>query len=308
LPIENMSAVAPTISYPSGRLAYARVNGDSNMWRSELEGSRFGNPEPFIHSTGVETDIQFCPDGKRMVFKSDRTGETAIWRSERNGSDQIPIARLDQTRVGSPRCSPDGRWVVFDGYHEGNSDLYLVSAEGGEAKRLTKTPWNESRPVFTVDGQSILFSSMRSGNNELWKMPAAGGEPVQLTRGGGSEAFPSPDGKSVYFAKGSTQRGIWRMPLEGGAPVLVGNFGQAGYWGVAGGNLYWGERSRKDQPGRISRFNPSTGQTSDLIPIPPGVLAFGFGTSLTVSPDEKTILFQRTDRLEADLMLVENFR
>jgi hypothetical protein len=51
-----------------------------------------------------------------------------------------------------------------------------------------------------------------------------------------------------------------------------------------------------------------SGKVSKLISIPPGVLAFSFPTSLAVSTDERTILFVRTDRQDADLMLVENFR
>jgi Tol biopolymer transport system component len=309
LPIENTSALYPSISYAGGRLAYAKVETDTNVWRTEsVAGSRFGTPEPLIHSTGSEGDIQFCPDGKRIVFRSDRTGETAIWRSERDGSNQIPIARVEGTRLGSPRCSPDGRWVVFDGYHEGNSDLYLVSAEGGEAKRLTKTPWDEVRPVFTMDGKSVLFGSNRSGRLELWKIPAEGGEAVQMTRDGGNEAFPSADGKSIFYITDRRRTGIWRIPVEGGAPVQVGEFGEMGHFAVAGCNIYWDEPARGDEPGHISVFSPVTGKASKLISIPPGVLAFTYPTSLTVSADERTILFVRTDRQDADLMLVENFR
>ena len=307
LPIDNGSAQQPAVSYSSGRLAYARIETDTNIWRAEAQGSHFSTAEPFIHSTSIESDIQFCPDGKRIVFRSERTGESAIWRSERDGSNQIPITRVEGARVGSPRCSPDGRWVVFDGYHEGNSDLYVVNAEGGEAKRLTKTPWDEFRPVFTMDGKWVVFGTTRSDGGELWKIPAAGGEPVQITHDGGHEAFPSGDGKFLYYTKSRGEKGIWRMPVEGGAPVRVAEYGEVGHWAVAGANLYWGEAPR-DQPGQISVFNPETRKTSALISLAAGVNAFGFGTSLAVSSDEKTILFTRTDRRDSDLMLVENFR
>jgi Tol biopolymer transport system component len=310
LPIESSAAYYPAISHSSGRLAYARVELDSNIWRSDLAGSGFSDPRPFIHSTAVESDIQFCPDGKHIVFDSLRTGETAIWRSDADGSDQIPIARLDETRVGSPRCSPDGRWVVFDGYHDGNSDLYLVSAEGGEPKRLTKTPWDEFRPVFSADGKWILFGSRRNDKDELWKMPAAGGEPVQVTHGGAYEAFPSPDGKVIYFTRTSSGlgKGLWSIPVEGGAPVQVADFGVTSLWSVAGANLYWAAVPRAGQPGHISVLNPATGESRKLIALSPEFPVSSGGTSLTVSPDEKSVLFVRYDREDADLMLVENFR
>jgi Tol biopolymer transport system component len=124
---------------------------------------------------------------------------------------------------------------------------------------------------------------------------------------GGYEAFPSPDGKFIYFAKSIRGKGFWRIPVEGGTATQVSDFGAGGHWAVAGANLYWGESPQAGQPGHISVFNPATGQSRKLITLSPGVRAFSTPTSLIVSPDEKSILFVRADRDDADLMLVENF-
>jgi tricorn protease len=56
-------------------------------------------------------------------------------------------------------------------------DLWTVSAQGGEARRLTSSPGLETNPRFSPDGQWIAFSGEYDGNNDVYVMPARGGEP-----------------------------------------------------------------------------------------------------------------------------------
>src|SRR5262249_8755363 len=87
LPLETRAAAYPSISYSAARLVYSSLDSDTNLWRADAEGTGFGKPRVFIHSTGADTDVHYCPDGKRIVFASTRTGEWAIWRAERDGSN-----------------------------------------------------------------------------------------------------------------------------------------------------------------------------------------------------------------------------
>src|SRR5205807_1647764 len=62
-----------------------------------------------------------------------------LWVVPREGGD----ARRLTTAVGAennPKISPDGRWVAFTGQYDGNTDVYVVSINGGEPKRLTWHP------------------------------------------------------------------------------------------------------------------------------------------------------------------------
>src|SRR5205085_896953 len=68
-------------------------------------------------------------------------------------------------RVGAPVPSPDGKWVVFDAVDvdlDANtkiSHLWIVSAAGGEARRLNQTPNHEERPCFSPDGKRMSWTS-----------------------------------------------------------------------------------------------------------------------------------------------------
>ena len=80
-------------------------------------------------------------------------------------------------------------------------DLWTVSAQGGQARRLTGSVGYQSQAKFSPDGQTIAFSGNYDGNNDVYLIPAGGGEPVRLTWHPGWDRVIDwqPDGKSVRF-------------------------------------------------------------------------------------------------------------
>ena len=70
----------------------------------------------------------------------------------------------------APRFSPDGRDVVFSMANGGNTDIYIVSANGGAPRRLTSAPGADTSPSFSPDGRQIVFESDRSGTQQLYVM------------------------------------------------------------------------------------------------------------------------------------------
>jgi tricorn protease len=108
------------------------------------------------------------------------------------------------------KFSPDGRWIAFTGQYDGDEQVYVVSAAGGEPKQLTHYPargpltprWGYDNQVYgwTNDGKSVVFKSMR----DSWTLPVAGYTVPQRA----GEALPmrgrlgrvSPDGTNGLFA------------------------------------------------------------------------------------------------------------
>jgi TolB protein len=81
------------------------------------------------------------------------------------------------------------------------SQIYVISASGGEATRITQSSSIDTNATFTADGSSIIFVSDRSGGPQLYKVPASGGSPSRLTFEGNYNVNPrvSSDGKLIAF-------------------------------------------------------------------------------------------------------------
>jgi serine/threonine protein kinase len=290
----------PAIAYPAKlrpRVAYQRAAFDFNIWRLEVS---VAPPAPVIASTRTDTSPKFSPDGKRIVFGSDRSGYLEIWVSSSDGSNATQLTTLASSRSGSPSWSPDSQKIVFDSLASGNNDIWTISAEGGSPKRLTMEPSNDARPSWSRDGRWIYFRSDRSGAIQIWKIPSM--EPykpaVQVTRNGGYDAIESADGKLLYFTKGAN--GLWSLPVAGGEETLVLESVQPGVWDVTDKGLYF-------LSGQIIQFmsfaNRKLTRVGEI-----GKPANTGRPTFTVTRDGRWIAWAQLDHEDSDLMLLENFR
>jgi Tol biopolymer transport system component len=310
-----MAAVSRPQSGRPSRLVYVRSFEDANIWR--VSTAKAGMPASAlpavaISSTRREWMPNLSPDGRRVVFGSDRSGESEIWVSDLDGSNALKLTSMHGApATGHPSWSPDGEWIVF----HSNRELYLVAAGGGNAKNLTNDPAGDSFPSFSRDGKWIYFSSNRGGDRQIWKIPASGGKAVRVTASIGYRPIESPDGAYLYYVEAILTPGsIWRVPSSGGGPpvrlvsgVILGNYA------VLDGGIYYIDRpsgdggiyliDRPSPQTRLQYFDFSTRKSTTVV----GNLG-DVDLPLTASQDGRIILYPRRDSSLDDLMLVENFR
>jgi Tol biopolymer transport system component/predicted Ser/Thr protein kinase len=296
----------PVICASRRRLVYARREYDVDIWKAELPGRGQlpeGSPLRILSSTRPEFVAQFSPDGTKIVFHSERSGGSEIWLSNADGSNPVQLTSLNAPISGSPRWSPDGGRIVFDSNREGQFELYTIDAAGGGMRRRTDHPADDAVASWSSDGRFIYFGSNRTGAWQIWKIPADNGEPVQVTTAGGYVPFESTDGRFVYYSRSSGRTSLWRVPSAGGAETQVLD------------SLIW----LNFTPVRDGiYFMPASGGTSTT-----PILFFGFADEkiqkvwsldkppafgLSVSPDQRWVLYSQLERDESDLMLVDDFR
>lgn len=316
----------PSISHPSRdsplRLVYERGVMDVNLYMLDRGSAQDFSKSPlvaFAPSTRAECDAQFSPDGQKVAFASDRSGELAIWLCDRDGSDLVKLTNLRDRETGSPRWSPDSSRLAFDCFTQGSSHVYLISADGGPARRLTSDSSQEILPSWSHDGRWIYFSSNRSGVPQVWKAPVDGGPAVQVTRSGGYDSFESPDGRLLYYAKQSTL-GLWSVPVTGGPETRVMDAVRRFWWAVADTGIYftkYGGAPRVSQTLNYFLLNPSGAveldfysfekRTVSQVGLIDGLLD-GEAPSLAASRDGRRLLVLKKDQAGSDLVLVSNFR
>ena len=134
------------------------------------------------------------------------------------------IARRLTSNLGaasSPRLSPNGERLAFAGSEEGPSEVYVMPALGGEAKRLTYQGSNAAIVGWDADGKHILYSS-RAGlafDPWIWKICAEGGEPQRLSSGPANHIDFGDDG-GVVIGRLTREPARWKRYRGGTAGQL----------------------------------------------------------------------------------------
>jgi serine/threonine protein kinase len=303
----------PAVAPQSRRLAFTRAYSDTNIWRLSLDRKRRGQPalEKLASSSFREVFPQYSPDGKRLVFYSNRGGSVQIWTASADGSQPEQLTSMDPlATTGSPRWSPDGQYISFDSNAGGHYQVYVIKADGGQPRALSSGDSNNFVTSWSRDGRHIYFSSSRSGEMQIWRVPFAGGSPEQVTRTGGECGEISPDGQSLYFTKSGGAGGVWKMPVAGGeATQLTGAIYRYNY-AVAQDGLYFmpapavfRATPAGDRMTSIRFLNFASGATTEILKIDRQV-----DLGLAISPDGHNLLFTQIDYVGQDLMLVENFK
>jgi len=309
LPFVGEDGLMPVVSRPQPgrppRLVYVRSFFDSNIWRikTSVPGAPSSSPPVVaISSTRRDYNAQFSPDGRRVAFASNRSGEFEIWLADPDGSGAVQLTSMGAPLTGTPRWSPDGQLIAFHSNLGGHFEIYVIPAAGGKPRRVASHPAHDELPSFSRDGQSIYFTSNRTGEYQIWKIPASGGDAVQVTRNVGYVAFESPDGAYIYYTQTSRPPSpLWRLPTSGGQPVKLLEEVVMRAFVVLERGIYY-----LDQPSdeaRLQYFDFAT-RKSTTVARNLGELQSG----LTASADGRTILYSRVDSSVDDLMLVENFR
>jgi dipeptidyl aminopeptidase/acylaminoacyl peptidase len=214
--------------------------------------------------------------------------------------------------VVGPRWSPDGRRIAFFATSgpAGSYQTYVMDVDGGRPSRLTQSKGEmEALPAWSRNDRSMYLTSGRSGSLQIWKFPLDGGNPAQLTRRGGAEALESPDGRIGYYTKvAEIGPGLWRVPVEGGEEERVLDSVRFGYWAVADGGIYFIDFDVPGEGARPVKFFDFESLTIKQLGKVENTVKWTNTPGFAVSPDGRWLLYTSLESMDADLMLVDNFR
>ncbi len=177
--------------------------------------SREGDLVPLTHSAGYDAECAYSPDGKQIVFCSDRDGDPDLYIMDRDGSNVRQLTNAPGYD-GGPFFSPDGRWIVYrtDRKKPDHLQIHVIRADGKEDVALTDNIgvnwapyWHPSEPYIIWCGADHSDPKARP-NYDLWLMKFAvkdgkftGGPQTRITDHPSADVLPvfSPDGKRLMW-------------------------------------------------------------------------------------------------------------
>jgi Tol biopolymer transport system component len=182
---------------------------------------------------GYNAESVVSPNGKQVVFTSDRGGDLDIWVMDIDGKNPRQLTHT-LGYDGGPWWSPDGKRICYRAYHPETEqeqadykallmqhlirpttlDLWVMDADGSHQRRITNdraANIANFAPSWTHDGHALVFASNRADpkrrNFEVYRLPIDGDaanaqQPERITYGDQFDGFPcfSPDGKHLVWA------------------------------------------------------------------------------------------------------------
>ena len=200
------------------------IYSDYDIYVADSDGK---NIKPLTTEKGYDAEATVSPDGKKIIFTSERDGDLELYSMDIDGKN---VRRLTNEvgYDGGAFFSPDSKQIVYRGSHPKleaevkrykdllaqhlivptTFEVWTMNADGGNKRQVTKLNAASFAPFFTPDGKRIIFctnyfaTDQRKRNFDLAIINVDGTGLERITFNESFDGFPmfSPDGKRLVFA------------------------------------------------------------------------------------------------------------
>ncbi len=266
----------------------------SNLWIADFDGSR---NRPLTTGNSRDFNPIWSPEGNKVLFRSNMDGEMKLYLMWMDTKQKMVLSDAKES-PGDISWSPDGERIVFTkfvasekasiiklpkkpegakwneepkyitemkyrgdgaGYLKtGNSQIFVLSTDGGTPRQLTNSEFDYESPVWGKDGMTLYFSANMQEdreldplNSEIFKMDISSGNVTALTGRQGPDANPvvSPDGNKLAYLgfddklQGYQLSNLYVMNTDGtGKQIISSDFDRdinGIKWGKNGKEIYF---------------------------------------------------------------------
>lgn len=223
---------------PSETLVYTSLRPSN--WDVFLFDSLDATPRRLTEHPNLDYNPVLSPDGRWVVFVSERDGDANLYARELSGDDEAIPLTTHPAMDDAPAFAPDGSQLAFVSTRDGSPDIFVMPFAPGDrdaesaAVNLTRHPKGDFNPSFSPDGSRIAFSSNRTtfgrwnpirlvrgaeAATDIHVMDADGRNPRRVVRALGISGSPAwteaGDALLYYNATGLAQSGVYRVGLDG---------------------------------------------------------------------------------------------
>jgi len=202
---------------PDGKIVYdSAATGHLDLWMIEANGK---GEKQLTSDAGNNSCPSVSPDGRYVVFVSDRTGTNHVWRINTDGSNSTQLT--NGGGESNPQCSPTGQWVVFNSRSTG-TPLLKVPIDGGEPVPIVEK--NSDLVAISPEGKWVASLHFENAKTNTAIYPFEGGEPHQIMNINSYYFRWTPDGRSLAYVDDRNPSAIIIQPIDGGSPRQLADF------------------------------------------------------------------------------------
>jgi len=130
----------------------------------------------------IDRQPAFSPDGRRIVFSSDRSGSLDLWSLE-VATGAVRRLTFDAADDWDPHLSPDGKHLLWSSNRGGHFEVWMADVDGTGARQVTSDGVDAENPAMSLDGAWIVYASANPAHSGIWKIRPDGSGATQLLEG-----------------------------------------------------------------------------------------------------------------------------
>jgi Tol biopolymer transport system component len=165
----GLGAYSIDISGATDTLAYTQALARGNIWSLPIPTAGTladaAAAKPVTTGNQIIEAMHVTPDGRWLLFDSNRYGHSDIFRVPLDGGETTRLTTAPSDEFG-PAVSRDGRWLAYFSWRTKSRDVFVQPFEGGAVEQVTATPGQEAYPQWLPD-HSLAFTDLASENGVL---------------------------------------------------------------------------------------------------------------------------------------------
>jgi serine/threonine-protein kinase len=189
--------LGPRLSADGRRIAYATMGREWQVWVYDLGTGTNSR----LTGEGVAFNVNWTPDGKRLIFAWHKSGVPNLFWQPYDGSSPMERLTTSEYTQAPGSWSPDGKTVALVQEHAATGwDVAVLDTRSGRVTPFLNSQFSETHPEFSPDGRWLAYTSDESKRDEVYVRPFPGpGVKYPVSSAGGNSPLWARNGKQLFY-------------------------------------------------------------------------------------------------------------